>query len=72
MNIKQIAEARDKIEARVLTEGYITTERDLAEARELVSAYIDELERLENTVSFSKPLTDIEKVAEKIIEVWHP
>lgn len=54
-----------------MTEDYQSTERDVAEARELVNQYIDELERLER---IAKPYhgTDIEAIADGTLERWHP
>ncbi len=71
MNIPQIAQRARELEARVLTEDYQSTERDVAEARELVNQYIDELERLER---IAKPYhgTDIEAIADGTLERWHP
>lgn len=47
MNMRQISVLKKALEARVLSPGYVTTERDVAESAELVNQYIDELERLE-------------------------
>lgn len=71
MNIPQIAQRARELEARVLTEDYQSTERDVAEARELVNQYIDELERLEKTAKPYKG-ADIEAIADKIIKRWYP
>jgi hypothetical protein len=51
MKISIITQRKNELIDRVLSEGYNTTERDVAEAQELVNQYIDELERLENTAT---------------------
>jgi len=50
MSIPQIVQRARELEARVIRAGS-ATERDVAEARELVNKYIDELERLERTAT---------------------
>ncbi len=71
MKIPQITRKARELEAKVLTDGYQATERDVAEARELVNQYIDELERLENTATPYRG-ADIEAIADKIIKRWYP
>ena len=67
MTLSEIAKKRDELEARVLRDG--GTERDVAEAAELVQSYIDELERLENTVTV-KPYLSADAVADKVLSYW--
>ena len=50
MSIPQIVQRARELETRVIQTGS-ATERDVAEARELVNKYIDELERLERTAT---------------------
>ena len=71
MKIQVLIQKAQQLERRVLSEGYEATERDVAEARELVSQYIDELERLERTVTVREG-TDIEVVADQILQRWYP
>lgn len=71
MKIQVLIQKARQLERRVLSEGYEATERDVAEARELVSQYIDELERLERTVTVREG-TDIEAVADQILQRWYP
>lgn len=54
MNMRQISQAKAALIARVTCPGYQTTERDTAEAAELVNQYIDELERLEQTATVTE------------------
>lgn len=56
MNMTQIHEKKIVLIGRVTSAGYKTTERDVAEAQELVNQYIDELEHLEGT---AKPVDEI-------------
>jgi hypothetical protein len=56
--LKQIAKKRDELEGRVLDPEYTATERDVAEAAELVNLYIDELIRLEETATVEPSLSD--------------
>ena len=51
MNMRQISKAANELIERVTTTGYVATARDAAESAELVNQYIDELERLEKTVT---------------------
>ena len=51
MNMTAISEKKIALIARVTSAGYQTTARDVAESQELVNQYIDELERLEKTVT---------------------
>lgn len=70
MTMYEISQWCNVLTVRVLTPGYQTTQRDAAEAAELVNAYIDELERLEKT---AKPYSgaDIKTIADDIVERWH-
>ena len=45
------------------------TERDVAQVSELVSQYIDELERLEETATV-KPYLSSDAVADKVLSYW--
>ena len=60
MIVKQILELEAKPEH---------TERDVALAAELVSQYIDELERLEETATV-KPYLSSDAVADKVLSYW--
>ena len=62
---------RDEIVKRVIElENKPThTERDVALAAELVSQYIDELERLEETATV-KPYLSSDAVADKVLSYW--
>jgi hypothetical protein len=71
MNMTQITKRKHELIDRVLSDGYQTTERDVAEAAELVSAYIDELERLEKTATVKPLKTDIDAIADYIIGRWY-
>lgn len=71
MNITQIYAKKNEIEQRVMTPGYKATERDVAEAAELVNSYMDELERIESIITPSK-ITDIEPITNSIIKRWYP
>lgn len=51
MNMQQISARKRELIERVTCPGYQATERDAAEAAELVNQYIDELERLEATAT---------------------
>ena len=57
----------NELEGRVLAEGYNATERDVAEARELVNQYIDYLEWLETHITVC-PISDIELIVQR----WYP
>lgn len=67
MNLLEIWAKVQALEARVLRDG--GTERDVAEAAELVERYIDELERLEKTATV-KPYLSAEAVADKVTSLW--
>ena len=71
MKMSAISQWCNELDARVLAPGYQVTERDAAESAELVNAYIDELERLEQIAT---PYTgaDIEEIANNILERWYP
>lgn len=56
MSMTEIHNKKIILIGRVTSPGYQTTERDVAEAQELVNQYIDELEKLEQT---AKPLEEI-------------
>jgi hypothetical protein len=56
--LKHIAKKRDELEGRVLDPNYTATERDVAEAAELVNQYIDELTRLEETATVEPSVSD--------------
>lgn len=71
MNMPAISAWCNELEARVLTPGYETTPRDVAEAVELVNVYLDELERIERTLIVA-PVTDIDEIANQIVERWYP
>lgn len=71
MKIPQIAQRARELEIKVLTDGYQATERDVAEARELVNQYIDELERLENTATPYRG-ANIEAMTDSILAGWYP
>ena len=64
MNLKQIRDKKHELENKPTH-----TERDVAEARELVSKYIDELKRLEETATV-KPFLSADAVADKVISFW--
>jgi len=70
MNLKQIAQKRDELERRVADPKYHATERDMVEAAELVSQYIDELERLEESATV-KPYLTADTVADEISKRWY-
>jgi len=74
MSMAEIHKRKIELEARVTAPDYQTTARDVAEAQELVSQYIDELERLERT---AKPIqvtdiTDIAATLKSILDRWFP
>lgn len=71
MRMPAISAWCNELEARVLAPGYATSARDVAEAVELVNAYLDELERIEKTLTVS-PVTDIDAITDAIIERWYP
>lgn len=71
MTMQQITQRKRALLARVLAPGYVATERDAAEAAELVNQYIDELERLERTITPAK-VTNIDKIANDILNRWYP
>lgn len=71
MNMTVISQRKNELIDRVLSEGYNTTERDVAESQELVNQYIDELERLERT-AIIKPVSNIEIVQTFAIMKWYP
>ena len=54
MNMKQVSKAANELIARVTTPGYVTTVRDAALSVEIVNQYIDELERMEKTVTVTE------------------
>lgn len=54
MKMKQISEWKHRLIERVTTAGYVATARDAAESAELVNQYIDELERMEKTVTVTE------------------
>lgn len=54
MNMRQISAKKHELLERVNCPGYVATERDAAIAAELVSQYIDELERLEQTATVTE------------------
>ena len=67
MKLQEIAKKRDELERRIATNT--ATQRDVAEAAELVSKYVDELERLENTATV-KPYLSADAVADKVLSYW--
>lgn len=69
MNLKQIVQKAAELEQRVLSAG-VANERDLAQAQELVSQYMDELERLENTATV-RPYLSSDVVAEAVLKWWY-
>lgn len=71
MNIEQIVQKSEDLRNKVTQPGYTATARDVAEAQELMSKYIDELERLENNVVV-KPFLSSDVVADKILKWWYP
>lgn len=71
MKMSVISQKKNELIDRVLSEGYNTTERDVAESQELVNQYIDELERLENSATVS-PVSNIETVITFALMKWHP
>jgi hypothetical protein len=71
MKMSLISRKKIELEDRVLSEGYNTTERDLAEAQELVNSYIDELERLEDS-AVPSPVSNIEPVVTFALVKWYP
>lgn len=71
MKMQQITQKANELQNRVLADGYQATPRDVAEASELVSKYIDELERLERTVTV-KPYLTGDMVADKVLSFWYP
>lgn len=72
MKMDVITEKKNELITRVLSEGHVASERDVAEAQELVNQYIDELERLENTATVSPSDGLIFSVTEFIFSKWHP
>lgn len=72
MKMDVITEKKNELITRVLSEGHVASERDVAEAQELVNQYIDELERLENTATVSPSDGLIFPVTEFIFSKWHP
>lgn len=54
MNMRQISQKKRELIARVTAPGYVATARDAAESAELVNQYIDELERLEKSVTVTE------------------
>ena len=68
MSITDIVKEAARLEDKVEKEG--ATERDVFLARELVSRYIDELDRLERTVKV-KPRLSADDVAEKVLGYWY-
>jgi len=71
MKMKLITQKKNELIDRVLSEGYDTSERDVAEAQELVNQYIDELERLENTAVPSF-VSNVQIVQTFAIMKWYP
>ena len=71
MKIKDIMKQAESLIERVTAPGYETTARDVAESEELVNKYIDELERLENTVTVA-PYLKGDDVADKVLSWWYP
>jgi thiamine biosynthesis lipoprotein ApbE len=69
MKMQEITRRKIELETRVTTPGHQTTERDVAEAQELVNQYIDELERLEQT---AKPVksSNIQTVIDFAMSKW--
>ena len=67
MNLLEIWAKKQELDARVIRDG--ATERDVEIAAELVSQYIDELERLEKTVKV-KPFLSADEVADKVLSFW--
>ena len=68
MNIQQIIKRAAELEERVIMAG-TATERDVAQANELMNLYIDELERLEKTATV-KPFLSADAVADKVLSYW--
>lgn len=71
MKMSLISKKKNELIDRVSAEGYNATERDVAEAQELVNQYIDQLERLESTATVS-PVSDIEPVVTFALRKWYP
>ena len=71
MKIKDIMKQAETLIERVTAPDYETTGRDVAESEELVNKYIDELERLENTVTVV-PYLKGDDVADKVLSWWYP
>ena len=71
MKMPAISKKANDLVDRVLSEGYNTSERDVAEAQELVNQYIDELERLEKTATVS-PVSNINPVITFSLMKWYP
>lgn len=71
MSIFEIAQKARALETKVLRPDYQTTARNVSEAQELVSQYIDELERLEQTATITM-VADIEPITTSILKGWYP
>ena len=71
MKMSAISKKANDLVDRVLSCGYNTSERDVAEAQELVNQYIDELERLEKTATVA-PVSNISPVITFSLTKWYP
>ena len=67
MTLLEIWAKAQVLEAKVLRDG--GTDRDVAEAAELASKYIDELKRLEETATVM-PYLSADAVADKVLSYW--